>query len=167
MRYIYCHPLFDERKCSHRFSYQLCESFKSASLILERFDYLGTGEADGDFKDVTMETLRGDIDRKISCNKASLIGVRFGATLALDYCRRHANRINKLVLIEPILDGAAYINHLYRKQHLKDIMTGCLNLGQEDGFRNIEGYKIISEYPYQKWIPFGNDRIVVLKKLPF
>jgi dolichyl-phosphate-mannose-protein mannosyltransferase len=34
-------------------------------------------------------------------------------------------------------------------------------------FGDIEGYKKTSEYPYQKWLPFGNDKIVVLQKQRF
>ena len=61
MRYIYCHPLFDERKCSHRFSYHLQKHFERNNLVLERFDYTGTGESQADFAEVTFSTLLEDI----------------------------------------------------------------------------------------------------------
>jgi pimeloyl-ACP methyl ester carboxylesterase len=141
MRYVYCHPFFDERKCSHRFSYCLSEVFKVNNLTLERFDYRGTGEAEGDFSHVTLSSLQDDIAKKIINQRVTLIGLRFGATLAFIYCCRQLQKVSNLILIEPILSGTAYMEYLYRKQYLKDLMTRCPNPTEEDGFRNIEGYK--------------------------
>lgn len=142
MRYIYCHPLFDERKCAHRFSFQLKETFRANGLTLERFDYRGTGEAEGEFADVSMDTLRQDIAQFVSGRKACLVGVRFGASLAFDYCSRRLTPVRNLVLVEPIIDGAEYVDYLYRKQHVKDLMTGRPSCSVcDDGFKNLEGYK--------------------------
>ncbi len=142
MRYIYCHPLFDERKCAHRFSYQLRNIFESAGLNLERFDYRGTGEANGDFKNVLLETLYEDTTKHINGDEVSLIGLRFGATVALDYYARNPGVVTNLVLLEPIIDGSKYVDYLYRKQHIKDLMTGKPAIQPDDnGYINIEGYK--------------------------
>jgi alpha/beta superfamily hydrolase len=147
MKYIYCHPLFDERKCAHRFSYQLAEAFEKDNLQLERFDYHGTGEAEGAFSDVVMDSLRNDLQKKINGDKCCLTGTRFGATIAFDYCCRNKSDIQTLVLIEPLVNGRSYVDYLFRKQHLKDIMTG--NSGEStdaDGFCNLEGYKTNSKW---------------------
>ncbi len=142
MRYMYCHPLFDERKCAHRFSYQLKNSFQAAGLTLERFDYRGTGEAAGDFKDVSLETLCEDVKRQANGDKICLIGLRFGASLALDYCARNAGSVRKLVLLEPVINGAQYVDYLHRKQHIKDLITGkSVGTLRDNGYINIEGYK--------------------------
>ena len=142
MRYIYCHPLFDERKCAHRFSYQLSQTFRAADLILERFDYRGTGEAKGEFADISIETLREDVEGVVSGERVCLIGVRFGASLAFDYCSRCLVPVRNLILVEPIIDGCDYVDYLCRKQHVKDLMTNKSSfLLYDDGFKNIEGYK--------------------------
>jgi hypothetical protein len=134
--------LFDERKCAHRFSYQLKNTFQAAGLILERFDYQGTGEAAGDFKDVTIATLRQDVSQQANGDKICLIGLRFGASLALDYSVRKSGSVQKLVLLEPIVNGAQYVDYLYRKQHIKDLMTGkSAGTPRDNGYVNIEGYK--------------------------
>ena len=124
MRYIYCHPLFDERKCAHRFSYQLAKAFEKNYLELERFDYHGTGEADGEFYNVTMNSLSADIQAIVDGDRVCLIGTRFGATIALDCCCRNESAVRTLVLIEPVVNGHGYAEYLFRKQHLKDMMTG-------------------------------------------
>ena len=143
MKYIYCHPLFDERKCSHRFSYYLEKVFSEHGLVLNRFDYRGTGEADGEFSDVTLETLRNDLANQIDHEEGiSLIGVRFGASLAFDYCCRKPKKIKRLILVEPIIQGLDYIDYLFRKQHIKDLLTGLPSESlSTDSFCNIEGYK--------------------------
>ena len=141
-RFVYCHPLFDERKCGHRFSYQLSQAFAAKGLTLERFDYRGTGEADGDFEEVTLETLRRDVAEFAGGGDVSLIGVRLGASLAFEYAARGEGRVEKLVLIEPVIDGAEYVDYLCRKQRIKDVMTGRSDVeGEDDGFVNIEGFK--------------------------
>lgn len=142
MRYIYCHPLFDERKCAYRFSFQLSETFKQAGLKLERFDYYGTGESEGHFSEVNLMTLRRDIENKVNGQEVSLIGLRFGADLAFDYCLRQADCVRNLVLIEPLTNGNDYVDYLFRKQHIKDIMTGINSDNNlNNGFYNLEGYK--------------------------
>lgn len=142
MRYIYCHPLFDERKCAHRFSFQLKNEFQAGGLNLEGFDYRGTGEAPGEFADASFETLREDIATQVDGDEVCLIGLRFGASLAYDYWVGGTGRVKSLVLLEPIVDGAEYVDYLYRKQHIKDLMTGKHFVELQDkSYVNFEGYK--------------------------
>ena len=142
MRYIYCYPLFDERKCAHRFSYELSKTFVANNLRLERFDYRGTGESDGTFCSVTVDSLRKDLQEIIGNDPACIIGTRFGATVAFDFCCRSESAVRTLILIEPIVNGRSYVEYIFRKQHLKDMMTGNSNEpAGEEGFYNLEGYK--------------------------
>jgi len=142
MRYIYFHPLFDERKCAHRFSYQLKNTFLAAGFALERFDYTGTAEAPGEFADISLQSLREDVARYIDGDQVCLVGLRYGATLALDYCSGGQGPVRNLVLLEPVVDGARYVDYLYRKQHIKNLMTGeSPRAPQDNGYENIEGYK--------------------------
>lgn len=142
MRYVYCHPLFDERKCAHRFSYQLKYTFEAAGLRLERFDYRGAGEAPGDFSDISLDSLRADTAQHVRGEQVCLIGLRFGASLALDYCAGGGTGAQTLVLVEPVVDGAGYVDYLRRRQHIKDVLTGEAPYAlQEEGYENIEGYK--------------------------
>ncbi|MFC1676503.1 hypothetical protein ACFL3G_05510 [Planctomycetota bacterium] len=142
MRYIYCHPLFDERKCAHRFSFQLKTEFQAADLTLERFDYYGTGEAGGDFSEISLQSLQEDIAAEVADDRVCLIGLRLGASVVFDYCVHNSGQVEKLILLQPVVNGADYIDYLYRKQHIKDMMTDRAITKLEDkGYRNIEGYK--------------------------
>jgi pimeloyl-ACP methyl ester carboxylesterase len=150
MRYVYCHPLFDERKCAHRFSYQLKTAFEASGLNLERFDYRGTGEAPGEFSQVSLDSLRQDVAQHVRRDEVCLIGLRFGASLAFDYCARSAGRVRTLVLVEPVIDGAEYVGFLRRKQHIKNVMTAeSSDTSDEEGCENIEGYKTSSKFVEQ------------------
>jgi hypothetical protein len=142
MRYVYCHPLFDERKCAHRFSYQLHCAFEKAGFEFERFDYYGTGEEEGDFENVTLDLLQHSINAHIQMDNVCLIGLRLGASLAFDCFVHNYTSVKKIILLEPIIHGIEYIDHLYRKQHIKDILTGTgPKILNQRNFVNIEGYK--------------------------
>lgn len=143
MKCIYLPPLFDERKCSARFSYLLMKEFSRRRQRLERCDYRGTGEAEGEFCDVTLESLGNDVGRLLS-GSVCLSGLRAGATLALDYCMNHGG-IENLILVEPIIDGKDYVNHLLRKQRVKNMLTGGKDIFSDDGYINLEGYRTNSK----------------------
>lgn len=142
MRYVYLPPLFDENKCSYRFGYCLKKHLDSMGIELERFDYRGTGEAKGKFCDVTLESLKDDVEGFIDGDNCTAIGVRFGASLGFDVCCGAVESAKKLILIEPIIVGADYLRWLERSQAVKNTITaaGEQNL-DEAGYMNIEGYK--------------------------
>jgi pimeloyl-ACP methyl ester carboxylesterase len=139
---VYFHPLFDEQKCSYRFSYCLSEAMMQQNFVLERPDYRGTGDSSQPFCDVTLETLRQDMVSLISKGADVLIGLRFGASLIFDYASRTQSNCNRMILIEPIFDGHQYIEYLLRKQRLKDHLSKLPdNVYQEETYINLEGYK--------------------------
>ena len=47
----------------------------------------------------------------------------------------------KAVIVDPILDLDQYVEHLYRKQKIKNIMTGFQESEFDDKYENIGGYK--------------------------
>lgn len=148
MHYIYCHPLFDERKCAHRFSYYLTGALADAGLELCRFDYIGTGDDEGEFADVTLDSLRNDLARIIPANvDICMIGLRLGASLALDYTISKPFKVKKLVLLEPIIKGDEYIDYLLRKQRIKDMMTNnSKSTNENNGSYNIEGFQASTKF---------------------
>jgi pimeloyl-ACP methyl ester carboxylesterase len=147
IRYVYLHPFFDERKCAYRFCYLLSEAFFSAGIVLERFDYRGTGEARGYFSEVSIDSLREDVTEYIGGDNVCLIGTRFGGGLCLDYYLLNPSNVKRIVVISPIVDGSAYVNYLRRKQQIKDLMTGPVNASSgKAAYENIEGYKTSSRF---------------------
>lgn len=144
MLWIYCHPLFDERKFAHRFAYRLSQEFAKQNSNLHRFDYTGTGDDPGSFSKVTWSSLKNNLKNQCKTNTPiNLIGLRLGATLALNFSLNNPERVKKLICMEPILDGSGYIDHLFRKQHIKTLLTRPKNKEQktEQNYINIEGFK--------------------------
>lgn len=141
MRYVYCHGLFDERKCGHRFSYELAKKMAEFGLFLERFDYKGTGEAKGEFCDITVEKMTDDLANFVNGERCVLIGVRVGAVVAVRLAMREEHLVEKIILVEPVMNGKAYLEHILRKQQIKDAMTGNERIADDKGYENIEGYK--------------------------
>lgn len=140
MKHIFCYPLFDERKCVHRFGYELSQKFLTCNKLLERFDYSGTGESSGKYEDITVDTIVEDTLDRLVFSDNVLIGVRFGATVAMMVAAK--KQVNNLVLIEPVMDGEEYIDQLHRQQKLKDRLSGdgVFELHDKE-FINLEGYK--------------------------
>lgn len=141
MKYIYCHPLFEERKSAHRFAWQLERRFEEANRKLTRFDYQCTGEETGQFCDVSIDSLIADIDKIADAGEIVLIGLRLGATLAFLFTLKNPGRVKKLIMISPVINGSNYIEYLIRKQKIKNIMTDNIENSPSDHFINIEGYK--------------------------
>lgn len=109
-------------------------------MRLERFDYRGTGEAAGQFEEVTLGSLRRDVRDQINGDEICLIGLRFGASLAFDYCQNQCVPVKHLILLEPVIDGKEYVRYLRCQQHIKDTMTGAVDTSRDARFENIGGY---------------------------
>jgi alpha/beta superfamily hydrolase len=88
-----------------------------------RFDYMGNGDSDGNFEDSSIETNLSDIRCALQVLREKVgfscwfgvIGLRFGATLAALVAEPEAD-ISRLVLWEPVVNGAQYMQELFAYQ---------------------------------------------------
>ena len=115
---VLCQPVFHESVNAHRAMRGLAELFARAGAHALRFDFRGTGDSSG-------ESGEGDIDRWTSdivaatdelmasrgLKNVGLVGLRIGASLAAKAARSR-NGVPFLVMWEPILEGASYIEEL-------------------------------------------------------
>ena len=115
---IICPPLFNEYMRTHFALRELAISLAASGQHVLRFDYRGTGDSFGDLDEVTISDWLEDIalavqeGREISgCRVVRLLGVRAGALLA---CRSvcASNGVQRLVLWDPVRDGAGYLQAL-------------------------------------------------------
>jgi uncharacterized protein len=120
---VLCHPLGHEYLRAHRAFRNLAVSLAGHGFHVLRFDYFGSGDSGGDPEDTTIAQCRADLDAAIDelkdtsgVTKVSLIGLRFGATLATFAAARRRD-VERLVLWDPVLDGEAYIRELRALQH--------------------------------------------------
>lgn len=114
---VFCCPFGQEYMRSHRAYRQLAHSLAKAGFHILRFDYSGTGDSSGDMEDFTAHDWLEDIEHAINelkdmtgAVKISLVGLRLGGLLAAVLSSRQ--KINRLVLWDPINSGLDYIKEL-------------------------------------------------------
>ena len=96
-----------------------------------RVDPYGCGDSAGDFADARWEVWRDDALRNASWLReetaapVSLWGVRLGALLACDLAPRLDLPPAKLVLWQPVLDGALLLNEFLRVRFASDMLDGA------------------------------------------
>jgi len=109
---LLCPAIGDEYYYSHRSLRQLAAQLARAGFHVLRFDYFGTGDSAGKDESATLVQWLVDVECAIDeikqlsrCNQISVIGIRLGATLALQAIIKRKD-ISDLVLWNPILTGA-------------------------------------------------------------
>ena len=112
---VLCAPLWREGVRAHRVLRQLSTRLAKDGLSVLRFDYSGAGDSAGESEhgdvDVWLEDIDAAIDharRAKGVARVTLLGLRFGATLAAFAAARRAD-VDRLVLWEPVHDGARYL----------------------------------------------------------
>lgn len=125
---LLCYPFGPEYLRSHRALRELSHHLSLRGQHTLRFDYFGCGDSAGATEDGTMEQWLEDIAHAVDelreasgFRRVSLLGLRFGATLAALFAGRDRD-IAKLVLWDPIVSGSAYLKELSRRN--RDFMQG-------------------------------------------
>jgi uncharacterized protein len=118
---VLCYPLGHEYVRAHRAYRNLAAGLVRAGTPTLRFDYLGSGDSSGDAPLGVSQWLL-DIDaaiaeakRRAGAQRVSLIGLRFGAMLA-SLAAVQRDDVETLVLWDPVLNGAEYLEELSRVQ---------------------------------------------------
>ena len=117
---VLCPPFGHEYIYSHRSMARLATTLAAAGFHVLRFDYFGTGDSGGEARDVTLAGCRADIDMAIEelldmsgADRVSLVGLRLGATLAVEVAASDPQRIDRVVLWDPVIEGEEYVAALF------------------------------------------------------
>jgi len=118
---ILCHPFGEEKLWSHRVFVNFAREAALRGIAVIRFDFRGHGDSSGSTEDNSLHNFSSDIDSaaarfleecpSIEC--MGILGLRFGASLAALYASEKES-INRIVLWEPIVFGARYMQELLR-----------------------------------------------------
>lgn len=137
---LLCNPFGEEASRAHRTFRVLATQLERAGYAALRFDYSGTGDSVGDSGAATVDAWVGDIasaaDRLRTASgvaRVTVVGLRFGATLAMLASARGELRPRHLVLWDPVVDGAAYLRELVA-QH-RAYMRAEIGDGWQDRLR--------------------------------
>lgn len=119
---LICGPAPYEFFRSHWARTQIAQRLAKLGYDTYCFDYPCTGDSDGASQDYSIENslqsllyLTQYVKTQENTKNISLLGLRLGANLAL---RASAElNIHSLFMVDPILDGAVYLEQLHRMQH--------------------------------------------------
>jgi exosortase A-associated hydrolase 2 len=156
--FVFCYPCFEEKLWAHRVFVSFARELASLGFHVLRFDYMGHGDSDGDFQQSTVVSRLSDIAcavrtlRQEIGNDAgvSLLGLRFGALLAANHAEGD-DRIDSLVLWDPVTDGNAYMQEVLLSnlatqsavyQEIRQTREDLVTQMQAGGTVVIEGYEM-------------------------
>lgn len=119
---VLCQPVGQEYIRSHRTFLQLARQLAGVGWHVLRFDYSGTGDSAGESGEGNLERWESDIAAAVTelndladIEETVLVGLRLGADLAAHAAAGIASA-RRLVLWEPLLDGAAWLAEMTRSQ---------------------------------------------------
>lgn len=158
--FVLCPPFAEEKLWSHRVYVSFARALSERGFSVLRFDYTGSGDSEGEFETCTLETYLNDIRTAIrelkeaaGVKTAGLMGLRFGATLALlAACSLpQSEKAGPLILWEPVLDGSEYIRELlkinlatqaavYRK--IRHTTADLVRMMESGATVNVDGYEL-------------------------
>jgi alpha-beta hydrolase superfamily lysophospholipase len=119
---VICPPLFSDYLRTHQALRELAVALAGKGQHVLRFDYRGTGDSSGELEEATVADWLEDIARVVQegreisqCKAVRVLGVRAGALFA---CKALGTSpaVQRLVLWDPLLDGAAYLQALRLRQ---------------------------------------------------
>ena len=119
---VLCNPIGQEYLRAHRSFRQLAIRLARQGFHVLRFDYYGCGDSSGPDEAWTVPGALANVGqaarelrRRAGCSRVGLVGLRFGATLAL-LAAREMQDVAALVLWEPVLSGREYLQSLEAQQ---------------------------------------------------
>jgi len=156
--FVFCAPFAEEKLWAHRVMVNFARDLAAMGYPVLRFDYMGSGDSEGDFEESSLDTMLADTACAIttlrlkagSLKAVNLLGLRLGATVAALAAEKSPG-IGKLVLWDPVIDGSDYMREMlrinlstqtavYRKiMHNTDALIRMMSEGMTV---NVDGYEM-------------------------
>lgn len=127
--FMFCHPLFEEKKASHRVLVELARRLATENCASLMLDLSSCGDSAGGIRDFIPDKWDADIQSGINYLKKrfdnpeiTLLGIRFGASLVVNSAAKNDN-IKNLILIDPVIHGQAYLDEVLQQKYIREMMT--------------------------------------------
>ena len=155
--WVFCHPFAEEKLWAQRVYVSFARTLAARGAWVMRFDAMGNGDSEGQFSAASVDTMLSDIDCAIRylegvsgiSVRIGLLGLRFGATLAALAAER-SPKVGTLVLWEPIVDGAKYMQEMLRinlttqsavYKEIRHNREALVRMMRDGATVNIDGYE--------------------------
>jgi uncharacterized protein len=139
---LFCHAWGTEYINSYRAVRFAASRLVAAGFCTLRFDYYGSGDSEGESPEANLSGLEADIEtamdelRELSqARLVALFGIRLGATLAARVAARAPGAVSRLVLWDPIVVGATYLEELSVRAPLRGASSEPGRVDELDGLR--------------------------------
>ncbi len=164
------HPFLEEKKSAQRSLVETAKILSDSGYSVLLFDLQGCGDDDlPNLNDVTLDDWIEDIETSIrhlqastGVTRFSLIGLRFGAYLASRFVEH--DKLDKLVLLAPVVDPLSYLKKTLRGKLMKELLTGgqavsrrvdLLQTLEEDRSIDLDGHLLSGKF-YRSLVRFSN-----------
>jgi exosortase A-associated hydrolase 2 len=153
---VYLHPFAEEMNKSRRMAALQARALAALGIGVLQIDLHGCGDSSGEFGDARWEGWKRDIDdarawlgRRLG-SPTGLWGLRLGALLALDYACSAPERVDRLLLWQPISGGAAVLAQFLRLRVAAGMMQDGANNGGTKALRaDLEAGKTLEIAGYE------------------
>lgn len=144
---VICNPWGVEASRAHRSIRALADLLARHGMDVLRFDYFGTGDSAGDGLSGSLEDWVDDarwaVEELLSTagvSRVALIGLRLGAYVAAVTASRATDTVDRLVLWDPVVDGADYLTQLQASRRSPDAGHGLEDVNS--GVEEVSGYPL-------------------------
>jgi exosortase A-associated hydrolase 2 len=126
---LYVHPFGEEMNKSRRMAALQARELAALGYGVLLLDLYGCGDSSGDFGDARWDIWKDDLAlghqwlRERLGRPVSVLGLRLGALLALDYARGAVQTIADLMLWQPVQSGTTFLNQFLRLRIANDMLS--------------------------------------------
>lgn len=156
---LYVPPFAEEMNKSRRMAAMQARSLAETGYSVLQVDLYGCGDSCGDFKDARWEIWKDDLRLALDWLKAqhdlpvTLLGLRLGALLALDFANDANFAIDRILLWQPVHSGEAYLAQFLRLRLANAMIVGKAKISLQDlkrelasnGTLEVAGYDLPQE----------------------
>lgn len=123
-------PFAEELNKSRHMLNALAQELAARGFAVLLIDLQGCGDSEGEFRDSSWENWLGDLAvayrylRQRTLLPVSILAVRLGALLALDFLKHGNYPIDQLILWQPVVNGRQFLNQFLRLRLASDMLEG-------------------------------------------
>ncbi|SFW29935.1 hydrolase 2, exosortase A system-associated [Nitrosovibrio sp. Nv17] len=138
---IYIPPFGEEMNKSRRMAALQARAFAANGIGVLQMDLFGCGDSSGEFADARWDVWKRDVDYALgwlndrTAVPIGLWGLRLGALLTLDIARERQHALDKIVLWQPIVNGASFLTQFLRLQLANEMLANDGDTAKTSGTR--------------------------------